>query len=181
VLAAGLAACSSNSNTPSNAEPTDTASAIDMAPAATGTATTAADSHAAAFLTDAMKGDNSEVKAGNMAADKGSTQAVKDFGKMLATDHGTHLTKVTALAQSMGVPTTNDVTPDAAALATKLQGLSGKDFDKAFVAGMIADHKKAIDMYQKEASSSDPAPLTSLAKDTVPTLQKHLKAAEALQ
>lgn len=181
LLVVGLAACSSNSNTPSNENPTDTASATDMAPAATGTATTAADSHASEFLTDAIKGDNAEVRVSKLAMDKAGDAKVKDFATMLNTDHSAHLAKLTALAQSMNVPVTNETKPDADALYAKLQGMSGADFDKTFVAAMIANHKKGIDKYQTEAGSSDPAPLTSLAKDTVPTLQKHLKAAEALQ
>ncbi|MGN6501120.1 MAG: DUF4142 domain-containing protein [Tsuneonella sp.] len=181
VIAAALAACSSNSNTPSNEKPTDTASATDMGPAATGTATTAASSHASDFLTDAMKGDNAEVRVTKLAMDKAGDAKVKDFAKMLNTDHSAHLDKLTALAKTMNVPVTSETKPDADALYAKLQGKSGADFDKTFVAAMIANHKKGIDKYQTEAGSSDPAPLTSLAKDTVPTLQKHLKAAEALQ
>lgn len=182
VLALGLAACSDGDDAAEQANDADAAAMATntMTPAGTGETATA-DSHAAQFLTDAMKGDNSEVRVGKLAARKGSSQGVKDFGGMLADDHGKHLTKVSALAQSMNVPPTDETKPEADQLYAKLQGLSGADFDKAFVAGMIADHKKDIDAYQQEANSSDPTEVTSMAKETVPTLQTHLKTAQSLQ
>jgi predicted outer membrane protein len=44
---------------------------------------------------------------------------------------------------------------------------------------MVADHKKAIKEFDKEANSSN-AQLAMFAKDTLPTLHKHLDTAEML-
>ncbi len=172
-----LAACSDN-------DADDTATTATVAPDAamtTDASAPMAGDHASQFLTDAMKGDNSEVRVGQLAAEKGSTQGVKDYGKMLADDHGAHLTKVTALAQKMGVPTTSETKPEADELYNKLQGLSGADFDREFVAGMVKDHKKDIAAYQAEADSNDAPEVTGMAADTVPTLKKHLETAQSLQ
>jgi len=38
------------------------------------------------FLKDAIKGDNSEIKLGGLAARKGGTAAVRDFGRTLVAD-----------------------------------------------------------------------------------------------
>ena len=45
---------------------------------------------------------------------------------------------------------------------------------------MIDDHKKDIAKYEKQASSGDPQ-TAALAKDTLPTLRKHLETAESLK
>jgi putative membrane protein len=132
-----------------------------------------------AFLTDAMKGDNSEVAMGKLAQDKGSSQGVKDLGSMLASDHGAHKTTVAGLAQSAGVAVTDDVKDEAKTEMTKLNGLSGEAFDKEFVRATVEDHKKDIAAYQTEAAGT--GPVADMAKQTVPTLQKHLAAAEKLQ
>src|SRR4051812_20225950 len=84
-LALATAACSKNDST-GGANATDTAADATATPAAVDTST--ASSQAAQFLTEAMKGDNSEVTLGKLAQDKGTGQGVKDFGKMLADDHG---------------------------------------------------------------------------------------------
>lgn len=178
------AACSQTKTTttdtavPADTAATDTA-AMDTAAPPMATATASAE--ATQFLTDAMKGDNSEVRVGKLAAEKGASQGVKDYGQMLATDHGGHKAKLVAVAASMGVPATEATKPEADTLYKKLEGLSGAAFDKAYLAGMVGDHEKDIASYEKEARSSDPAALTDLAKQTVPTLQKHLAAAEKLQ
>lgn len=142
--------------------------------------TLAPDSKAAMFLTNAMKGDNSEVRAGKLAAEKGSTQAVRDFGKMLADDHAKAGKEVAALASSMGVQARTATTPEADASYAKLQGLSGAAFDKEFARAAIASHQKGIATYQAEADSKDPAGITDLAKKTLPTLKHHLEAARSL-
>ena len=44
---------------------------------------------------------------------------------------------------------------------------------------MVSDHKKDIGKYEKEAKSK--SPLADFAKETLPTLQRHLQTAEALE
>jgi putative membrane protein len=132
-----------------------------------------------AFLTDAMKGDNGEVAIGNLAAEKASSSAAKDFGRLLATDHGSHKQKLAALASSAGLPTTDESTDEAKANLDKLKGLSGAAFDKEFAKMMVEDHQKDIAKYEKQASSGDPQ-TAALAKETLPVLRKHLKTAQGL-
>lgn len=133
-----------------------------------------------AFVTDAMKGDNDEVTLGNLAQQKGASAGVKDLGKMLATDHAAHKQEVAALAQKASVPVTGDLKDEAKAEQTKLQGLSGAAFDKEFVRATVEAHKKDIAKYEKETKSGD-AQTAALAEKTLPTLRKHLQAAQALQ
>jgi putative membrane protein len=133
-----------------------------------------------AFLTDAMKGDNSEVALGKIAQSKGASQGVKDLGSMLVTDHGAHKTEVASLAQQAGVAVTDDIMDEAKTMETKLNGLSGDAFDKAFIAGAIEDHKKDIAKYEAQAKSGDPQ-TAALANKTLPTLKKHLETAQKLQ
>jgi len=132
-----------------------------------------------AFVTEGMQGDNGEVAIGNLAATKASSQAAKDFGKMLATDHGAHKQKLAALASNAGIPITDEPSDEGKANLDKLKGLSGAAFDKAFKQAMIDDHQKDIAKYEKQASSGDPQ-TSALAKETLPTLRKHLATAQSL-
>jgi putative membrane protein len=132
------------------------------------------------FVTEAMKGDNSEVALGNLAEQKGSSSGVKDLGRMLVSDHGAHKQVVAALAQKANVPVTNDLNDEAKAEQKKLEGLSGAAFDKEFVRATVEDHQKDIAKYEQEAKSGD-AQSAAMAKQTLPTLRKHLQTAQALQ
>jgi putative membrane protein len=141
-------------------------------------ATTTVSAADQAFLTDAMKGDNSEVALGKLAQQKGAAQGVKDLGTMLVTDHGAHEATLATLAGQTGVATTDDLKDEAKTEETKLNGLSGAAFDKEFVRATVEDHKKDIAAYEKEAKGT--GPVAQMAQQTLPTLRKHLEAAEAL-
>jgi Predicted outer membrane protein len=133
-----------------------------------------------AFITEAMKADNGEVALGNLAQQKGASAGVKNLGKMLATDHAAHKKEVAALAQKANVPVTDDLKEEAKAEQTKLQGLSGAAFDKEFVRATIEAHQKDIAKFEQQAKSGE-SQTAALATKTLPTLRKHLQAAQALQ
>ena len=54
----------------------------------------------------------------------------------------------------------------------------GAKFDKEFAAHMVADHKKDIKEYEKAAKKQDA--VGNYAKETLPTLRKHLETAQSL-
>lgn len=145
----------------------------------TATNTAAATGVDAAFVTEAMKGDNGEVAIGKLAETQAMSQAAKDFGKMLATDHGAHKEKLDALAASAGLTSTGDPADEAKTNLAKLKTLNGAAFDKEFKRMMVEDHEKDIAKYEKQASGGDPQ-TAALAKETLPTLRKHLETAKSL-
>ena len=90
-----------------------------------------------------------DMETGALAAKKGSTQAVRDFGKQLTGDHTTVRQQGRDLATHLHVTPTP---PRDFALAgahadalKKLSGLEGKAFDKAFLEHEVAFHKAVID------------------------------------
>ena len=132
-----------------------------------------------AFVTEAIKGDNGEVAIGKLAEAQGQSQAVKDFGKLLVSDHGAHKQKLAALAQTAGLSITDEPTDEAKANLEKLKALDGAEFDKQFKAMMVEDHQKDIAKYEKQTTSGH-SETAALAHETLPTLRKHLEAANAL-
>ena len=94
-------------------------------------------------------------------------------------DHGNHKTKAEQVAGQIGVePPTGSSIMQKATYA-KLKLLSGDTFDRSFAKAMVKDHQEDIKEYKKETSKNDAA--GQLAKDTLPILQKHLQAAQALE
>lgn len=170
-----VAGCSKNNDDTSAAD-TTTAAATDTA-----TSQAIADSHTSQFLTEAIEGDNSEVKLGQLASTNGSTKGVRDFGQMLVTDHGAHKEQAGKVATALGVAVPDDVMPEANLEYDKLMGLKAADFDKEFLSFMATDHQKVIDKYKQEAGSKDPPQVIDLVNQTLPTLQKHLDTAKSLQ
>lgn len=132
------------------------------------------------FLTDAAKGDASEIKFGQLAEKNGGSTDAKDFGKMLVTDHTKAGQQVKATAHEVGVTVAEQPGSDAQTEYDKLAKLKGAAFDKEFASMMVDDHQKDIAKFQKEADAKD-GPASELAQQQLPTLQKHLQAAQALQ
>jgi putative membrane protein len=130
------------------------------------------------FMTEAIQGDLSEVKMGKLAQEKGQGDNVKQFGKMLEQDHSEHLQKAQQIADKNGLKAPTEPNPKQQRTYQRLSGLSGSKFDAAFARDMVSDHEKDISKYRKEANSN--SDLADFAKQTVPVLEKHLQAAEAL-
>jgi putative membrane protein len=132
----------------------------------------------ASFIRDAIQADMAEVKVGQLAQQKGQSDKVKSFGKMLEDDHSKNLTEAKALAGQMGVAPPTEVNAMQKAMYDKLNGLSGAAFDTAFARDMADDHKKDIAKFQKAAKSGGPT--ASYAEMTLPALQTHLRTAQSI-
>ena len=132
------------------------------------------------FIKDAIQGNLAEVQMGQLAQKNGASQDVKDFGQMLVTDHGQGNVKANQVANSLKVTPPTEPNAKQKSEYDKMSKLNGAAFDKAFAQHMIADHKKDIAAFQKETKSKNTT-VAGFASDTLPTLQKHLKSAQALQ
>lgn len=133
-----------------------------------------------AFLMDAMKGDNSEVALGAMAQKQDASAKTRTFADMMVRDHGAHKLKLATLARTLHVEATDDLTPDGMKARDMLAKLRGAPFDAAFKQHMVADHQKAIAKYLDAAQHGKNAAVRKLAAQTLPTLRKHLAAAQGL-
>ena len=130
------------------------------------------------FMNDAIEGDLSEIKVGKLAQQKGQSQSVKQFGQMLEQDHSEHLQKAKQTAEQLGLTAPSEPNAKQQGTYQQLDKLSGAQFDSQFAKDMVGDHKEDISKYQKQAKSR--GPLGDFAQQTIPTLQKHLQAAESL-
>ena len=109
----------------------------------------------------------------------GANDGVRNFGKVLVDDHSAANEKAIALANSLGIKVATAPTKKEKAEYDRLAKLSGAAFDSAFVKAMVGDHKAAIRAFQRAAKKD--GEVAQFAKDTLPTLEKHLKDAEALR
>lgn len=131
------------------------------------------------FVTDAIKGDNSEIMLGNYAAEHGASADTKRFGRMLVLDHTTAKRQMASVAHAKGMEVPSGATMEADAERIKLMALSGKSFDKEFAQYMVKDHQSDIAKFKQEASAEHGS-VSELAKKQLPTLEKHLGMANSL-
>jgi putative membrane protein len=142
--------------------------------------TALADSPDSSFLKNAAEGGMSEVELGQLAQQKASNPAVKQFGAMMIKDHSAANEKLKALAASKQVSLPDSPSLMQKASKEKLSMMSGDSFDKSYVKGMISDHKDDIKEFQKEISDGKDPQAKAFASATLPTLQMHLQKVQSI-
>lgn len=131
------------------------------------------------FLKKAMEGDNSEMRLGQMAEQRGSSAELRAFGHMLLIDHAKAKVDALPVVRAHGLAPSDEMASEAKNEATKLAGLSGAAFDREFASYMVKDHEQDIEDFTKAAEGSD-QDTARLARTTLPVLRKHLATARYL-
>lgn len=133
------------------------------------------------FVDMAAQIDMTEAHFGQMAADQASSQDVKDYAQMLVTDHTSDYQQLSAAATKAGltVPKGLDAAHDR--MIAPFEKLKGATFDHRFVREMVTGHEKAIAEYKREINDGQNADIKAYATQALPTLQKHLEHAQALE
>jgi putative membrane protein len=111
---------------------------------------------------------------GKLAADKGGSDAVKDFGNRMVKDHSKANDQLKDVAANLGVTVPDKVNAKEQAMIDKLSAMSGAAFDKAYAKEMVNDHKKDIAEFETADKEVKNADLKKFIDDTVPVMKDHL-------
>ena len=133
------------------------------------------------FAMKAAQGGLAEVQLGQLAEQKASNPDVKAFGQKMVDDHQKANDELKQAAAKGNVALPTEPSAKEKAEAARLEKLSGAAFDKAYMMHMVADHKKDVAEFQREAKSGQNEQIKNFAQQTVPTLQEHLKMAQETQ
>ena len=133
------------------------------------------------FVMNAAAGGLAEVKLGQLAEERASSQQVKTFGHRMVSDHSAANEKLQAAAAKDGINLPTDLNAADRQTYDKLSKLSGAEFDKAYMADMVKDHKHDISEFEHEARTGRDLSIKQFAQETLPTLREHLKMAETTE
>jgi putative membrane protein len=130
--------------------------------------------------------NTADIETGMLAAERGSSKEVRDFGNMLARDHKQVRQQGRDLAKKLGVtptpPKDDQGAKDHAAAMTRLRGLSGAAFDQAFLQHEAAFHKAVIDAVTSTLLPAiQNAELRTLVVQVAPAFEAHMIAAQNLE
>ena len=139
-----------------------------------------ADSPDSSFIKNAAEGGMSEVQLGQLAQQKATNPAVKEFGAMMVKDHTAANDKLKTVAAAKQVSLPDSPSFMQKASKAKLDMMSGDSFDKSYIKGMIDDHEADIKDFQKEATEGKDPQVKAFALATLPTLKMHLKKIQAI-
>ena len=184
-----LAACGGQDR---NKGATDTAVAMSDQSAAT-PSDAASGAGATAGMTDpqiaaiVVAANNADIEGGRLAESKSTNAKVKEFAQRMITDHEGVNKAATAVVTKLGVTpeesaTSRQQAEGGAQVRQTLQGKSGAEFDRAYIANEVTYHQNllsAID--QTLLPSVKNGELKGLLEQTRPAVAAHLKHAQELQ
>ena len=131
------------------------------------------------FVEKAAAGGAAEVEGGKLAEQRATNDKVKQFGARMVQDHSKANDELKQIAAGKGLQLPSSPDAHHHQEMAKLQRLSGAEFDRAYMDHMVKDHKQDVAEFKKQADSGKDPQIKAFAAKTLPTLQEHLKLAEA--
>lgn len=130
------------------------------------------------FVMDAAQGGMAEVSLGQMATQRATSNAVKQYGQRMVREHTQANKELMQLASQKGVTPPKDMGPKYKAAMERLSQLPKASFDQAYMneAG-INGHLESQAVYQRQAQLGQNPDLKAFAAKTLPTVVNHLQMA----
>jgi putative membrane protein len=133
------------------------------------------------FLSMAAQSDINEIKLSELAETKASSPQTKAFAKKMVTDHTKLEMQMKPFATQWNVTPPAGLDSDHQAIYDRLNGLSGSEFDKAYMNAMAQDHHKALDAFTTEAQSTQDAKFKTAVLKGKTVVASHTTMADNLQ
>ena len=133
------------------------------------------------LLEEAAGSGEAEVRAGEAAVGKATQDAVRRFAERMVADHGRANEALKPLAAGKGV-TLPTLPPRARQRQLDtLARLAGAAFDREYMAQMVAAHRRNLAAFRDAARNAKDADVKAFAAAHLPTLEAHLREAQAIE
>jgi putative membrane protein len=131
------------------------------------------------FLSHLAAANLLEVRLGQTAEKKATNPSVKQFGQTMVNEHAAMQRQWMSLASKYHVPFKADLTPQQVEQFNRLNGLSGAEFDRNYMAVVIQDHRDNVSAFQNErARAGQSAEVQALIDQNLATLRSNLTLAQ---
>ena len=125
------------------------------------------------LMMHAARDSMAEVRLGQLAQQRASTDVVRQLAQRLVTDHSQADAELLVLVQRRGMTIPATLDPQQQAVAQRLAALSGTQFDVAYLEQVIAGHARAIAMYERAAATATDPALRAWAARQLGPLRQH--------
>jgi putative membrane protein len=132
------------------------------------------------FVKEAALGGMTEVELGKLAAQKASSDDVKQFAQKMVDDHTKANDELKQAASKDNIPVPDTLDSKHQSEIDKLSKLSGEQFDKAYVKNQLKEHETDVKEFSAEAQGGTDPEIRAFASSTLPVLQQHLELVKNL-
>jgi putative membrane protein len=129
-----------------------------------------------------------EVQEGKLAQKKATNAAVKNFAKLMVSDHSKMLADTRALATKLAVTpdsSKSDVKDLAKSAQDEIKDLTdkkaGKDWDEDYMGKQVDVHQKVLDKLNDASQSAKSPDLKNALNESIAKVQGHLTQAKAIK
>ena len=132
------------------------------------------------FVHKALEGGLGEIQLGQLASQKASNEDVKALGQKMVDEHTALNNDMKPIADTMGVHVPTKPGKQDQAELDKLNGLSGTDFDKEYLAYVDKSHHKDLGAFRTEARSTTDPTLKEAVEKAEKIVWRHTKMVDQL-
>jgi putative membrane protein len=132
------------------------------------------------FVKKALEGGAAEVQLGQLAQQKSQSEDVKQFGQKMVQDHTQLGDQMKPIAQQLGVKEAKGPSKKDKQLMAKLEGLSGQQFDEAYIQAMVKDHKQDLKDFRNEAQNAQDPNVKQAAQQGAGVIAQHLQTIQQI-
>jgi putative membrane protein len=129
------------------------------------------------FLHQAAADNLLEIRLGQMAASKAEDPAVKQYAQRVTNDHTIMHKQWTTLASRNGVTLTAEMGPQHKDKADRLERLSGREFDRAYMTTELQNQQDYVNFFSNQGRATRSSQVRDLAANDLRSLQLHLSQA----
>jgi putative membrane protein len=134
------------------------------------------------FVTQTSLGTQFQIDSGQLAEQKGGTQAIRSYAQHMVSLHkAVNKALQTILHRKGPLPPPTLLKAAYETNLSTLQDEAGRPFDNEYVRGQVDYQTANVALYHYEIANGSDADLTRFAQQTLPKIQDHLRKALGLE
>ncbi len=133
------------------------------------------------FVQGAAVSNIAEIDFGALAATRGNSEMVREYGQHMVAEHTTAHNELRALADDYNnADLPGELDAQHKQVRERLLNLTGYSFDSLYISSQIVDHEMTLDIFQTELSGGVEQPIKTYAQKYQPHIQMHLEKADSI-
>jgi putative membrane protein len=120
------------------------------------------------------------IQLGQLAEKKAHDNSVKEFGRRMASEYTDMNKQWVAMETKNNLPAPRGMGSNHEVKLTKLEKLSGREFDRQYISVVIKDLSGHLSYHKKEGRAQNVAAVRQLVEKRIPVMQKQLDQAKAI-
>ena len=132
------------------------------------------------FIRDIYSDHKLEIRLGRLAEERGRNKSVKEFGRRMVNDHTSLQKQWESMISNQGMNYESGMGPRHHDKVERLQKLSGRQFDRAYMTLVVQNHRDYLDSFRKEARRANSAPVRNHVNRAMPMLERHFRLAKQI-